>query len=991
MPRRTEEWDKWFKDLGVPPGLKTRRVECVYCMKKFQYRADRMLSHLGYRDGQNPADVGLCPKVPPHIRALFASCGGIVPNPFQLIDEVNNQEHRMGEVTLPQTQHVMADGLDVANENPPMLSSQNSTEVGRNPPIAHVRENFAGRGLRQLSMQEGLHSSAKLSLDRIWSTAFYEANIPFNVVRHPSFVNAVKQTAAMKLTYKPPSYHAMRTSLLKARRAQVEVEVNDRTKDSIRKYGVTVCSDGWDNVQNRPLLNVLLCCPTGDTFLGSIDTTGNKKDAAYIAEQMSIHINRVGPSNVVQVCTDNASSMVAAGRILTQRHPHLYFQGCGAHILDLLLQDWGSEAWVRSLVKKARKICVFVRGHHATQALFRHYSPNHILRMPADTRFATNFIMVDRLVQVRAALERMIIDDRWGAFMIELRGRGGNGHEVMANVRRSIRQDGFWDSCENFLFMVTPVLEVLRVFDGKQPSMGKAWLVMHNLQSHVQKFPNPPFNLDGDIAERALDQFQSRWSLMLTDLHWAGALLNPFLIGNMSLHENPRARPALNRVLRKLTHDEASYLLGITEFQDFIENRGAFEGVPAAARADLPPHEWWDAFGHGAFVLSGIAKRILAQVCSASSCERNWSMYSFVHNKVRNRLTPSRAEDLVFIYTNTRLMRRRRGSTTAQWYARNMYSDDESENEDFEDDPDFNPEDGDDDNGFNPDDNDVADDPYGDRYGGQGFDVNESDASRHSSTESEESDGGYDDDGLDGMNVYDFNEGNEDNRDASVPFVARSNADMTFVPLQRANEVHPPIVPCGEGCSTDMANNQPLEDITHVERPIQQPCHELSTENETPSIVIAPSPHMSGVGATLLSLSQSRDNIQTRTTGAPTRRPLTRLRVRAENSQSSIPFNTPDLPTTELVGGSNTRGRGLKRLSRRMPRSFVGLHDDTRPRLDANGIRDASGSRPTKKIITSNPRTLRLRTVSPGPDDDVSSDDSGPSRAEAPDDDDFQG
>jgi hypothetical protein len=206
-----------------------------------------------------------------------------------------------------------------------------------------VRANSGGRGLRQLSMQEGLQSSAKLSLDRISSTTFYEANIPFNMVRHPSFVNAVKQTVAMKLTYKPPSYYAMQTSLLKTRRAQVEVEVNAKTKDSIRKYGVTVCSDGWDNVQNRPLLNVLMCCLAGDTFLGSIDTTGNKKDATYIAEQMSVHINRVGPTNVVQVCTDNASSMVATGHILTQRHPHLYFQGCGAHILDLLLQDWGSE------------------------------------------------------------------------------------------------------------------------------------------------------------------------------------------------------------------------------------------------------------------------------------------------------------------------------------------------------------------------------------------------------------------------------------------------------------------------------------------------------------------------------------------------------------------------------------------------------------------------------------------------------------------------
>ena len=54
----------------------------------------------------------------------------------------------------------------------------------------------------------------------------------------------------------------------------------------------------------------------------------------------------------------------------------------------------------------------------------------------------------------------------------------------------------------------------------------------------------------------------------------------------------------------------------------------------------------------GAKAFQTIARRILAQICYASACERNWSMYSFVHNKERNRLKHSHAEDLVNIYTN---------------------------------------------------------------------------------------------------------------------------------------------------------------------------------------------------------------------------------------------------------------------------------------------------------------------------------------------------
>ena len=46
--------------------------------------------------------------------------------------------------------------------------------------------------------------------------------------------------------------------------------------------------------------------------------------------------------------------------------------------------------------------------------------------------------------------------------------------------------------------------------------------------------------------------------------------------------------------------------------------------------------------------------RVLAQPSSSSSCERNWSAFDFIHSKKRNRLTPSRAADLVYVFANLR-------------------------------------------------------------------------------------------------------------------------------------------------------------------------------------------------------------------------------------------------------------------------------------------------------------------------------------------------
>jgi hypothetical protein len=56
--------------------------------------------------------------------------------------------------------------------------------------------------------------------------------------------------------------------------------------------------------------------------------------------------------------------------------------------------------------------------------------------------------------------------------------------------------------------------------------------------------------------------------------------------------------------------------------------------------------------------LREIGALILSQPSSSSCAERNWSTYSFIYSLKRNRLNPKRAEDLVFVHTNLRLLSR---------------------------------------------------------------------------------------------------------------------------------------------------------------------------------------------------------------------------------------------------------------------------------------------------------------------------------------------
>ena len=74
-----------------------------------------------------------------------------------------------------------------------------------------------------------------------------------------------------------------------------------------------------------------------------------------------------------QICTDNATNMLEAVDKVIETYPHIYKQGCVAHALDLLLDDWTKISQFKDLIAKAKRVCLFVRNQNVTLALFREF------------------------------------------------------------------------------------------------------------------------------------------------------------------------------------------------------------------------------------------------------------------------------------------------------------------------------------------------------------------------------------------------------------------------------------------------------------------------------------------------------------------------------------------------------------------------------------------------------------------------------------------
>ncbi len=166
----------------------------------------------------------------------------------------------------------------------------------------------------------------------------------------------------------------------------------------------------------------MFACSSGNVFIGSIDTTREQKDAHYICNALVGDIKTIGIDNIVQIYTNNALSMRSAADLLIYHFPNLYYQSYTIHYLDLLLEVGGKTTWVKWIVKNAKVIVSFIWQHHAPLAIFCCYETNLMLLHPTKTRFATHFLMVERLFKFKPAIEQIITNHDWTTFVNALHG-----------------------------------------------------------------------------------------------------------------------------------------------------------------------------------------------------------------------------------------------------------------------------------------------------------------------------------------------------------------------------------------------------------------------------------------------------------------------------------------------------------------------------------------------------------------------------------------
>jgi len=292
---------------------------------------------------------------------------------------------------------------------------------------------------------------------------FYEAGIPHNTVTLPSFDLMLEAIGDFGRNLRGPTPYEMSGKFLQKRKRKVQESLKSH-QESWELNGCIVMTDAWTDKRGRGVMNLVVHSAYGVCFLDSVDCSAVKKDGRYIFELVDRCIEEIGVQNVVQVVTDNARPNEAAASLLKAKHPSIFWNGCAAHTIDLMLEDIGNMPRVAATISKAKCLTIFLYAHTRVLSLMRKFLSRDLVRCGV-TRFATAYLNLNSLLENKKQLQRLFREDELNelGYLNSVKGKKAN---------KIARSETFWKGVETAINYFEPLANVLRRMDSDVPAMG---------------------------------------------------------------------------------------------------------------------------------------------------------------------------------------------------------------------------------------------------------------------------------------------------------------------------------------------------------------------------------------------------------------------------------------------------------------------------------------------------------------------------------------
>ena len=307
------DWREHVVDIERAANRQNLKFKCAYCQKTLTGGRTRLMDHfLGVNR------IFPCVQCPP-----------------ELLEHLKSDRAR--KELIKDSRKRMESDLEAntrAEKAAKLRELAASFSSGHERPVGKMRQSTLGECEGAALLQQ-----AQETVARMW----YATASPFHSIAFPEVVDAFDTVCAYGAatgseTFPLPSAPSLRNHLLEKEVARIEGQLHQH-KEATSSFGMSLQSDGKDNVASRHLVNILTTTPMGSEFREVIDVSGQSRDAEHTARLLVDAAKRLkDASELVTIITDTPSVNRAAWRLIEQDMPNVSCVPCGAHCMNLHLK-----------------------------------------------------------------------------------------------------------------------------------------------------------------------------------------------------------------------------------------------------------------------------------------------------------------------------------------------------------------------------------------------------------------------------------------------------------------------------------------------------------------------------------------------------------------------------------------------------------------------------------------------------------------------------
>lgn len=616
------------------------KVKCKLCGKIMSGGIYRIKEHIAHIKG----NVSACPKSSLDDQAKCRNA--ITEAKNKRNKNMEQKEFIKSELnTLERYYENELQELSKETPGPLLLVDKSATGSSREP--------FSNVGKTQNISEAFLREGTNLA-HQCLARWLYEAGVPCSAIECDSFKLFVETLG--QPGFEPPSQYELRGPLLK-----LEVE---RTRRFLKKHekewelnGCSVMTNACTKSKRRSILNLCVSSKEGVAFQFLRESLDTAHTSEFIFDNVDKCIEEVGSQNVIQVVTHNTTTNIGAAKLLKEKRPNIFWTSCATQAINLMLESIGKLPKYKKVIDQAKTFTIFIYAHPKILSLMRSFTKKKNIVKPGVTRFASSFLTLQSLLEIKVQLRAMFISPEWDECKWSKTGRGKAAYSTMMSTT-------FWTNVTLCLKVYTPLVNVLRIVDSdKKPSMGFLYGELRQAKRDIMKAFNNNEKNYGPVIEIIDSMVKDKLD---SPLHLMAYFLNPFYFFRDHDIQFVVKGGVLDCV-EVFYFDDVEMQCEVmnVEISKYRNKDGPFGKVVAEKGCEqnddkFDPVSWWSTYGYHTPNLQRMAKKILSLTSTSSGCERACNSFEEMNMKKFNRLNSDQFNDVIYIKFNANLMELRK-------------------------------------------------------------------------------------------------------------------------------------------------------------------------------------------------------------------------------------------------------------------------------------------------------------------------------------------